>query len=141
MKFMQKIIFLSCKNILDIHDSMINFYGGAQGIRDIGLLESAIAQPRATFAGSFVHKSIHEMAAAYFFHIIKNHAFVDGNKRTGLVSTNSFLIANGYEFKWSTTKLYQLAIDVACSKTSKPELIKIFNRSISHLKNKKSYHN
>ena len=78
--------FLTLEEVLEIHDDQINRYGGASGIRDFGLLESALAQPQTIFGGSLLHTDLFEMAAAYFFHIIQNHPFMDGNKRVGAVT-------------------------------------------------------
>lgn len=78
------MIFLSLDDILESHQNQIETYGGGQGIRDIGLLESAIAQPEACFGGQFLHADVFEMAAAYLYHLVMTHRFVDGNKRVGL---------------------------------------------------------
>ncbi len=101
---MNKIVFLKSKDLLDIHEFVINKYGGAAGTRDLNLLDSAANQPNATFDRIFVHKDIYEMAATYFFHVIKNHAFVDGNKRTGIVCTNTFLIPGQTHLTYSIKK-------------------------------------
>lgn len=77
------IDFLHLDDVVAIHLDQIERYGGEAGIRDAGLLESAVAQARATFGGEFLHADLFQMAAAYLFHIAKNHPFVDGNKRTG----------------------------------------------------------
>jgi len=82
---MKKLTFLSLAEALEIHQDQLSQYGGEQGIRDIGLLKSALSMPSATFGSEFLHTSIHEMAAAYIFHIVKNHPFVDGNKTFGRV--------------------------------------------------------
>jgi death-on-curing protein len=87
--------FLSLAEILEIHRDQINRYGGDPGIRDLGLLQSALAMPAAGFGGRFVHGDLYEMAAAYLFHIVQNHPFVDGNKRTGVVAALVFLALNG----------------------------------------------
>ena len=76
--------FLALDEILEIHDDQIQRYGGDAGIRDRGLLESAIAMPQQSFGGQYLHKDIFEMAAAYAFHLAESQAFVDGSKRTGL---------------------------------------------------------
>jgi death-on-curing protein len=76
-------LFLDLDHVLRTHHSLIETYGGAEGIRDVGLLHSAIAMPQASFGGQFLHQDLFEMAAAYLYHIVQNHAFVDGNKRTG----------------------------------------------------------
>lgn len=79
-------LFLEVDDVLEIHATQLDVYGGGAGLRDQGLLESAVAQPRASFGGDFAHEGLFAMAAAYLFHIVKNHPFVDGNKRTGLLS-------------------------------------------------------
>ncbi len=86
--------FLTLAEILEIHRDQINRYGGDPGIRDLGLLQSALAMPAAGFGGRFVHSDLYEMAAAYLFHIVQNHPFVDGNKRTGAVAALVFLALN-----------------------------------------------
>jgi death-on-curing protein len=86
--------FLSLGEVLEIHRDQINRYGGDPGIRDLGLLQSALAMPAAGCGGRFVHGDLYEMAAAYLFHIIQHHPFVDGNKRTGVVAALVFLALN-----------------------------------------------
>ena len=78
-------IFLSLAEVLEIHRDQIERYGGDPGIRDLDLLQSALAIPAAGFGGQYLHNDLYEMAAAYLFHITQNHPFVDGNKRTGAV--------------------------------------------------------
>jgi death-on-curing protein len=78
--------FLDLADGLQIHDLQLAEYGGGHGIRDQGALESAISQPAAGFGGDFLHHDLHEMAAAYAFHVAQNQPFVDGNKRTGLAA-------------------------------------------------------
>jgi len=86
--------FLTPAEVLQIHRDQIELYGGDPGIRDLGLLQSALAMPAAGFGGRFVHGDLYEMAAAYLFHIIQNHPFVDGNKRTGVMAALVFLALN-----------------------------------------------
>lgn len=69
--------FLDLADVLEIHETRIKLYGGSLGLRDLGLLQSALAQPEAGFGGELFHKDLFEMAAAYLFHISRNHAFVD----------------------------------------------------------------
>ena len=78
-------VFLDIERIRQTHVNLIEHYGGAEGVRDVGLLQSAIAMPQASFGGEFLHKDLFEIAAAYLYHIVQNHPFVDGNKRTGAV--------------------------------------------------------
>jgi death on curing protein len=89
--------FVTLEEALAWHELTISRYGGSLGIRDMGLLESAIAQARAGFGGEFSHSFPFEMAAAYAFHIAKNHPFVDGNKRTALMCCGGFLHMNGWK--------------------------------------------
>lgn len=114
--------FLSVEDVLDIHTLQIDRYGGARGIRDQGLLESAVAQPQATFDGDFVHEGLFAMAAAYLFHIVSNHPFFDGNKRTGLLSSLVFLDINGVAIERDTEVLYDLTMAVAQGLSNKPEI-------------------
>ena len=83
--------FLDLADVLLIHEEQLARYGGSAGLRDQGLLESAIAMPQATFGGAFVHEDLFAMAAAYAFHITENQPFVGGNKRTGVLAAVVFL--------------------------------------------------
>jgi death-on-curing protein len=84
------ILFLTLAEAIEIHTDQIHRYGGQSGVRDLGLLESALAQPEASFAGEWLHGDIYEMAAAYAYHLCQNHPFVDGNKRTALTTALVF---------------------------------------------------
>lgn len=88
-------LFLTLAEVLRFQEYQIRRFGGKAGVRDAAILESAVAQPHASYGGKFLHKDLYEMAAAYAFHICKDHPFVDGNKRTGLVSALVFLEING----------------------------------------------
>lgn len=87
--------FLKIELVIAYHDEMIEKYGGLHGIRDLGLLESAMGMPRSIAFGQDLHPTIYDKAAAYLFHIVKNHPFNDGNKRTGAFSACVFLNVNG----------------------------------------------
>jgi death-on-curing protein len=89
--------FLSEAEVISLHEASIEAHGGSLGIRDHGLLQSALAMPQQGFSGDFAHTIPFGMAAAYAFHICKNHPFVDGNKRTAFVSCVTFLHINGWE--------------------------------------------
>ncbi|PJB41623.1 MAG: type II toxin-antitoxin system death-on-curing family toxin [Deltaproteobacteria bacterium CG_4_9_14_3_um_filter_63_12] len=114
--------FLSVEDILEIHKMQLERFGGALGLRDRGLLESAIAQPQATFGGTFLHTDLFEMAATYLFHLVSNHPFVDGNKRVGLAAALVFLDLNGIVFRHGTNALYLLTMDVAQGQTATPQI-------------------
>jgi death on curing protein len=116
------IKFLKIEMILSFHEDQINQYGGNSGIRDRGLLESALAQPEASFGGEYVRKNIFEMAAAYGFHICKNHPFIDGNKRTALIAMYTFLYVNGWKLKANKKVLYANIVELASGNLTKEEL-------------------
>ncbi len=94
---MDHIEFLGLADVLEIHRDQIEHYGGSPGIRDMDLLQSAVAMPAAGFGDQYLHQNIFEMAGAYLFHITQNHPFVDGNKRTGAVAAIVFLAMNDIE--------------------------------------------
>lgn len=105
--------FLTLEDVLLIHDEQLEAYGGIHGIRDNGLLESAVMMPQASFGGEYLHQNLFEMAAAYAFHIAENQPFLDGNKRTALVSALVFLDINGFEVLDENLKLYDAMIAIA----------------------------
>lgn len=115
-------IFLTANDIIDLHDCLIKAYGGASGLRDINLLASAIAQPMATYGRILLHKNVAAQAAAYLFHIIKNHPFVDGNKRTSVTTALLFLELNGHTKKLPENHLFELAMATARNEITKEEL-------------------
>lgn len=116
-------VFLSIENVLSIHARMIKEFGGMPGVADQGLLESAVAMPTAGFAGEFLHKNLPAMAAAYLFHICKNHPFFDGNKRVAVVASEIFLNINGMQLDVDNEELKQLCLGVAAGEISKDETV------------------
>jgi death-on-curing protein len=122
----QDPLFLVLEEVLLLHEKQLVEYGGSPGIRDQGLLESAIAMPQASFGGQFVHNDIFIMAAAYAFHIAENQPFIDGNKRTALASALVFLDFNGIEIEDLDGILYQAMMDVASKKLNKEQLGQVF---------------
>lgn len=125
-----EIRFLSLADALELHADQVERYGGDPGLRDQGLLESALAQPRATFDGRPLHGDLFEMAAAYLFHIVQNHPFMDGNKRAGVVAALVFLIDNGREVEAAPGELYELTIGVASGTILKPEIAEFFRSRV-----------
>lgn len=87
--------FLTLAEVIEIHADQVRRYGGQGGVRDLGLLESALAQPEASFAAEWLHRDLYDMAAAYAYHLCQNHPFIDGNKRVALASALVFLELNG----------------------------------------------
>src|SRR5689334_13846408 len=114
------ISFLTIDEVLAIHAHQIDRYGGSAGIRDVGILESALAMPRATFSGQDLHPSLHEKGAAYLFHLVQNHPFVDGNKRVGLATCLVFLALNGKRLRATDDALVDLVLGVARGDIDKP---------------------
>ena len=118
--------FLQVEDVLMLHSDQVDLYGGEHGVRDLGLLDSAIAQPRATFDGEFLHADMFEMAAAYMFHIVQNHPFLDGNKRTGAAAAIIFLSMNDVEIKADEEGLVDLTLAVARGEVGKSEIAAFF---------------
>lgn len=119
-------LFLDLDHVLRTHRSLIEQYGGAEGMRDIGLLHSAIAMPQASFGRQLLHKDIFEMAAAYLYHIVQNHPFIDGNKRTGAACAIIFLAVNNIQIDNDEAGLVELTLAVAEGKSGKCEIAEFF---------------
>lgn len=120
--------FLGLEEVLQIHADQIERHGGSSGIRDLGLLESAIAMPQASFGGQLLHADIFEMAAAYLFHIVRNHPFVDGNKRGGTAAALVFLRLNGVSIRVTNAALVKTVLAVAQGKIGKAAIAEFFRK-------------
>lgn len=107
------MIYLSLEQIIELHDALIEKFGGLIGIRERGLLESAVAAPMMAVFGEELHKTIYNKAAAYLFYIAKNHAFLDGNKRTAAAAALAFLRANGKHTKYNADEFLEFVVLVA----------------------------
>ncbi|MGM0652007.1 MAG: type II toxin-antitoxin system death-on-curing family toxin [Bacillota bacterium] len=125
--------FLTKQIVIYFHEQLISFYGGVSGIRDEGLLDSALEQPRAMFEGSNLHDSLAKMAAAYGFHICKNHPFIDGNKRVALVAMDTFLQKNGFEITASEKDVYEVIMKLASGNLTKTDLTGWLEENIAKL--------
>lgn len=108
--------FLNIQQVLVIHESIIENYGGRQGIRDLALLESAIYRPQTIFEGEFLYEDLYEMASVLSTSIILNHPFIDGNKRTGIALILVFLEINGIILNAKVDDLVNLALNIATKK-------------------------
>lgn len=104
--------YLTSQQVLAVHDQMIRRFGGSFGVRDIGLLESACAHPQASFDGQDLYKTVFEKTAALTHSLLKNHPFVDGNKRTSLSSAGIFLRLNGYKLINSHEREVKFAMSI-----------------------------
>ena len=118
--------FLTLQDILETHAEQISAYGGSDGLRNAALLESAIAQPSATFDGQFLHANLFEMAAAYLYHLVQNHPFLDGNKRVGLEASLVFLEINGVSIETTDDELVELVLQTARGEQTKLKIAEFF---------------
>jgi len=125
---MEKVLFLTLAEVIEIHNDQMQRYGGHAGIRDMNLLSSAVAMPYASFSGKFLHADIFEMAAAYAFHISQNNPFIDGNKRTALASALVFLEMNKISISDPDGKLYEAMIKLASGKLSKNKFADVLRK-------------
>jgi death-on-curing protein len=114
--------FLTLDEVLDLHADQIRRYGGSPGVRDRGLLESALAMQSQSFGGQYVHPDLPAMAAAYLYHLVRNHPFVDGNKRIGAIAADVFLLLNGLELTLTPDELVDTVLDVATGRLNKDDL-------------------
>ena len=114
--------FLTLDEVFALHADQIRRYGGAAGLRDLALLQSAIAMPETSYGGEYLHGSVFEMAAAYLFHLARNHPFVDGNERTALICALVFLGLNGQRLHADPDSLYALVEGVASGQVGKADV-------------------
>jgi death-on-curing protein len=105
--------YLTPEQVLFIHSRLVSATGGSHGLRDLGLLESAVARPQATFDGKDLYLDQFTKAAALMDSLINNHPFVDGNKRTGITAAGLFLRINGWKLTASPKKLESITLRVA----------------------------
>lgn len=126
--------YLTPQQVLLIHDQAIKRYGGSFGLRDLGLLESAIARPRASFDGEDLYHSVFEKSAALMHSLLKNHPFVDGNKRTALASAGIFLLLNGHRLINSHEEEVEFALKVENGSLSIEEIAVWFGKHTKKLR-------
>jgi death on curing protein len=115
-------VFLSLDEVLEIHENQLALYGGKPGILNLPLLESALAQPQASFGGQFLLADLYEMAAAYLFHLVQNYPFHDGNKRVGAAAAIVFLLTNGHDISLTNEELEALVLATASSQLSREQI-------------------
>jgi death-on-curing protein len=119
-------IFLTVDEVLRLHDMQLDLYGGLPGLRDPDLLRSALAMPSTTSSGEFLHRDVFEMAAAYLFHLARDHPFADGNKRVALHAAYVFLALNGFRLEAEPGRLYEFTMAVASGQVGKSEVAATF---------------
>ena len=120
--------FLTLEEVTEIHADQIERYGGSLGVRDAGLLQSAIAMPESGFGEHYLHADLFEMAAAYLFHLVQNHPFIDGNKRVGAMATFTFLKLNGLTLTAKDTEFESIILSVAQGKMGKAGVAEFFRK-------------
>lgn len=115
--------YLTLGEVVELHRSIVESSGGAAGVRDLGALESALAQPRSTFEGVDLYPSLAEKIAALGYSLVQNHPFLDGNKRIAHAAMETFLILNGIEIDAAIDEQEQLMLGLATSRVSRAELV------------------
>ncbi len=113
---MAKTIFITFEQVLAIHHDQIERYGGSHGVRDLPLLESALQRPQSSFMGEDLYPTLFDKAAALVHSILLNHPFLDGNKRTSMVSGAYFLSLNGFRLKVSQKEFVEAALNIESKK-------------------------
>ena len=126
-----EIEFLTLEDVLALHEELIQRYGGTPGLRDAGLLEAALAMPQAGFGSQYFHEFPPEMAAAYLFHLVRNHAFIDGNKRVALACPILFLKTNRVSYSITEEEAVELTLEAASGNMDKGAVTAFFRK---HLK-------
>jgi death-on-curing protein len=122
--------YISAEGVLILHKKAIEMHGGDFGVRDIGLLESAVFQPQMTFGGQELYPDLVEKAAVLAFSLVKNHPFVDGNKRTGQMAMEAFLLINGFEISANVDEQEVIFLRLASSEITREELIEWIEKNI-----------
>ena len=118
-------LFLTLAEVIEVHADQLARYGGQMGVRDFGLLESALAQPEASFAGEWLHNDLYEKTSAYAYHLSQNHPFIDGNKRAALACALIFLKLNGVRIRDPKGRLKDAMLRVASGKMQKAEFAQV----------------
>ena len=124
------IHYITYQYVIEVHDSLIDEYGGRKGILNEGLLRSALEMPKACFGGKDLHRTIFDKTAAYLFHLIQNHPFVDGNKRTASMAAMIFFAENCKKgFTIFDDEYQEIILGVAQGRVTKKEIAKFFRNS------------
>lgn len=122
--------FLGIEEVLAIHRDQVERYGGSLGLRDIGGLQSAIGMPSAGVGETYFHDDLFAMAAAYLYHIVQNHPFVDGNKRVGAVAAVVFLALNGVPLDADEDAFESLVLSVASGQSDKSAIARFLRENV-----------
>jgi death-on-curing protein len=114
--------YLTLGEVVELHRRVLQAGGGASGIRDVGALDSAVAQPKATFGGVDLYPTVVEKAAALCFSLVQNHPFVDANKRVGHAAMETFLVLNGTEIDAAVDDQERVMLDLAAGRIDRVHL-------------------
>jgi death-on-curing protein len=114
--------YLALSEVVELHRRLLEQTGGAAGIRDLGALESALAQPKMALAGSDLYPTLAEKAAALCFSLVGNHPFLDGNKRVGHAAMETFLVLNGAEIDASLDEQERVMLELAAGRIDRGQL-------------------
>jgi death-on-curing protein len=125
--------YLTLAEVVELHDLVLQTTRGAAGVRDLGGLESALAQPKATFEGRDLHETLIEKAAALGFSLVQNHPFVDGNKRTAHAAMETLLVLNGSEIVASVDEQERLMTEVAAGRAARSEMVAWLRDHVRHV--------
>jgi death-on-curing protein len=125
------MIYLTYEQVIELHDVLIQKFGGLAGVREIGLLESALAVPMMAVFGRELHKSVYDKAGAYLYHIARNHPFCDGNKRTASATAIAFLRVNGENPHYDIENFLKLVVSVAEGRMDAHEISHYFRKACS----------
>ncbi|HEU4427957.1 MAG TPA: type II toxin-antitoxin system death-on-curing family toxin [Myxococcota bacterium] len=125
--------YLTLAEVVELHDLVLQTTRGAVGVRDLGGLESALAQPKATFEGRDLHETLIEKAAALGFSLVQNHPFVDGNKRTAHAAMETFLVLNGSEIEASVDEQERLMTEVAAGRVARSQMVAWLRDHVRHV--------
>jgi len=122
--------YLTIDDVLKIHERLIEKYGGSKGIRDFGLLESSVSQPKMTFDEKELYPTLVEKAGILGYSLIRNHCFIDGNKRIGHASIEIFLLLNGFEIFCNMDEQEEIIMSIARGELNKYEFFEWLRKSI-----------
>lgn len=122
------IEYLTFEQLIEIHDAMIERFGGLRGIRDKNLLHSVVEMPKTTMFNQDLYPSLHEKASIYLLSIVRNHPFNDGNKRTGAVAAYLFFQSNDKSPKFTDEHYENLILEVARGEIEKEEVVLFFTK-------------
>ena len=124
------IHFVTLNEALELHKDQVTIFGGSAGIRDLGLLQTALGMAESSFGGQQLHEFPHGMAGAYLFHVASNHPLIDGNKRAALAIAIAFLKLNRHTLGCTQTEAYEMTLAVAAGSLDKPAVVEFFKQHV-----------